>query len=146
MEERIENALRGGEFKKLLENQFSEIKTKYSLKVVEIRVLYYLSECGEHNTPTDIHHRLKLNRGHVSQAILSLCNKDYITAVPDREDHRRMHYFVSDQVRDIIRDVTAVRQKLDEELFYGVSQEEMEVYNQVVGKIGGNIRRMMKES
>ena len=38
MDEKIEIALKGGEFKRLMENRFCEIRAKYDLKKVDIEV------------------------------------------------------------------------------------------------------------
>ena len=53
MDENIEIALKGGEFKRLLEYQFNIIKSTYGLKKVDIDVLFFLSNCNSENTPTD---------------------------------------------------------------------------------------------
>ena len=43
MDEQLEVALKGGEFKRLFESQFVDIKKRYDLKKVDIEVLYFLS-------------------------------------------------------------------------------------------------------
>ena len=59
MDEQLEVALKGGEFKRLLESFFSDIKKKYDLKKVDIEVLFFLSQCSDDDTPTDI--KVKIN-------------------------------------------------------------------------------------
>ncbi|MDY4692453.1 MAG: MarR family transcriptional regulator, partial [Blautia sp.] len=69
MDGQIESILQGGQFKKLLDEQSAELRRKYDLKKAELEILYFLSRCNGHNTSTDIHYQLTMNRGHISQAV-----------------------------------------------------------------------------
>lgn len=144
MDEQLEVALKGGEFKRLLESFFSDIKKKYDLKKVDIEVLFFLSQCSDEDTPTDIYRRLKLNRGHVSQAIDNLCRRKYITAIPDAEDRRYTHYKVTKESRKIIEEISEARREMDEQLFKGITREELETYKKTTEKIYRNIAEMLK--
>lgn len=144
MEEQIETTLNGGEFKRLLKQQFSRIKEKYGLKKVEIEVLYFLSRNKEKNTPTDIHCHLKMNKGHISQAIDSLYKKEYIVATTDKEDRRIVHYSVTDQAKETVEDISAIKKEVDDTIFKGITGQEMEVFRVVIKKIENNIREMME--
>lgn len=143
MDEQLEVALKGGEFKRLLESQFTAIRTKYDLKKIDIEVLFFLSKCNEENTPTDIYKRLKLNRGHVSQAIDILSKRGLIVAIPDRDDRRYMHYIISENAKEIIAEIAIVRKNLDKQIFKGITEKELLIYKEISGKIFRNIREMM---
>lgn len=109
MDSQIESFLQGGQFKKLVEEQSMELRQKYELKKAELEILYFLSRCGTRNTSTDIHRQLMRNRGHISQAVDSLCRRQYITAIPDQNDRRYIHYEISDSARGIIVELTRRR-------------------------------------
>lgn len=143
MDEQLEVALKGGEFKHLLENRFVEIRKKYDLKKVDIEVLFFLSRCENDNTPTDIYRHLKLNRGHVSQAIDYLCRRDLIIAIPDKDDRRYMHYKISSRAEEVIKDISSVRESIDRQIFKGISEEELVLYKQITEKIYLNIREIL---
>lgn len=143
MDEKLEVALKGGEFKRLLESQFTAIRTKYDLKKVDIEVLFFLSKCNDENTPTDIYKRLKLNRGHVSQAIDILSKRGLIMPIPDRDDRRYMHYIISENAKEIITEIAAVRKNLDKQIFKGITEKELLIYKEISEKIFQNIREMM---
>lgn len=143
MDEQIEIALKGGEFKHLLESRFIEIRKKYDLKKVDIEVLFFLSKCEDDNTPTDIYRHLRLNRGHVSQAIDYLCRRNLIVAIPDKDDRRYMHYKISGRAEEIIREIASVRECIDKQIFKGISEEELVLYKQITEKIYFNIREML---
>ena len=143
MDEQLEVALKGGEFKRLLENQIAAIREKYDLKKVDIEVLYFLSKCKEENTPTDIYRRLKINRGHVSQAIDLLSRRELICPIPDKDDRRYMHYAISAKAGQIIDEIAEVRKKLDVQIFRGISEEELRSYKETTKKIFRNIQDML---
>jgi DNA-binding MarR family transcriptional regulator len=142
MDEQLEVALRGGDFKHLVDMQLEAIKKKYGLRKVEIEALFYLSKCGNENTPTDIARRLNLNRGHVSQAIDVLLKKELIAAVADKKDRRSMHYTVTTDAVAIIDEIANAKKKMDEQILKGITEEELAVYRKITEKIIKNIREM----
>lgn len=144
MDEQLEVALKGGEYKRLFESQMGKIRQEHDLKKVDIEVLYFLSRCREENTPTDVYRRLKLNRGQVSQAIDTLCRRELIIAIPDKDDRRYMHYKTSETAEKIIKEIAAARKKLDRQIFKGISEEEIVIYKKITEKIFANIREMLE--
>lgn len=106
MDRQIDNILRGGQFKKLLEEQSIELRRKYDMTRAELEILYFLSRCGTHNTSTDIHRQLMMNRGHISQVVDHLCKKKYIIAIPDENDRRYVHYEISDYAQELVNEMT----------------------------------------
>jgi DNA-binding MarR family transcriptional regulator len=143
MDEQLEIALKGSDFKRLVDTQFDEIKKKYDLKKVEIEVLFFLSRCGNENTPTDIAKRLKLNRGHVSQAIDILLKRQLIAAVADEQDRRCMHYTITTNAVIVIDEIANAKKKMDEQVLKGITEDELEVYKKVSEKMIKNIREMI---
>jgi DNA-binding MarR family transcriptional regulator len=143
MDEQLENALKGGDFKHLLESQFDAIKRKHNLRKVDIEVLFFLSKCGNENTPTDITKRLNLNRGHVSQAIDSLLKKELISAVADERDRRCMHYTITPGAVPIIDEVANVKKEMDAQILKGITKEELEEYRRISDKMIANIRELI---
>jgi DNA-binding MarR family transcriptional regulator len=142
MDEQLEIALKGGDFKRLIDTQFDELKRKHGLKKVEIEVLFFLSKCGDENTPTDITKRLNLNRGHVSQAIDYLLKRQLIAAAADEQDRRCMHYTITPKAVPIIDEIAQVRESMEEQVFKGITEEELEMYKKISDKMIKNIRRM----
>ena len=144
MDSKVEIALRGNEFKRVLEKYFDAVKKKYELKKVDIEVLLYLSDCGEKDTPTDIYMTLGLNRGHVSQAIDSLMKKGYVQAVADANDRRIAHYIIIESAQEIISKVALLKKEFDEKIFDGLSPEEIIEYKRITFKIMQNMQKMEK--
>ena len=143
MDAQMETMLQGGQFKKLLEEQSMELRRKYDMKKAELEILYFLSRCGQYNTSSDIHHQLMMNRGHISQAVDSLCRRRYIAAIPDQKDRRYVHYEILDSAREIIAEMTKKREEMNEKILEGVSEDELEVFLMVSSKIRKNIENMI---
>lgn len=143
MDVQMESILQNGPFKKLMDEQISGLRQKYDMKKAELEILYFLSRCGEHNTSTDIHYQLMMNRGHISQAVDSLCKKQLIAAIPDQEDRRYVHYELMDSSREIIEEMTRLREEMYRKIFEGVSEDELKVFRKVSMKIRNNIEKMI---
>ncbi len=143
MENQIEAILRGGQFKRIMENQLSVIKQRYGLKRIEIEILYFLSQCGESNTSTDIRRHLEMNKGHISQAVERLCCQGYINAIHDREDRRYVHYAVTGKAELVTREMTEIWKNMTMKIFEGISEEELMVFKQVAHKIENNMNELL---
>lgn len=143
MDERLEIGLKGNEFKRVLDEQFETVKKEFHLKKVDLEVLYYLSVCNHDNTPTDIYKRLKLNRGHVSQAIDSLTKGGYIVAISDADDHRSVHYVPTAFAEPLIHRIAMLREELDHKIFAGITEQEIAIYKDVTYKILRNIENQI---
>jgi MarR family transcriptional regulator for hemolysin len=143
MEEQIEVALKGQDFKHVIDKQFDSMKKKYNLKKVELEVLFYLAKCDKNNTPTDVTLHLNLNRGHVSQAIDTLLKRNLIAASVDEKDRRIMHYAITAYAGDIIDEVGAVKEQLEQQILEGITEKELAEYKRISEKMLANIRKLL---
>lgn len=143
MDEQVEIILRGGQFMKLLDEHLRELRQKYDMKRVELEILYFLSKCGENNTSTDIHHQLAMNRGHISQAVDSLCKKHYLVAIPDQNDRRYVHYELTDIAKETVLDISRQHEKMIKEILKGITDEEMQAFKKVAVKIWKNMNALL---
>ena len=144
MDSQMESILQGGSFKKLLDEQILELRQKYDMKKAELEILYFLSRCGGHNTSTDIHYQLMMNRGHISQAVDGLCRRKLITAIPDQEDRRYVHYEVLDSAGEIVAEMTKRREAMNRKILEGISEDELRVFYDVSAKIRKIIETMIQ--
>ena len=145
MDKQIDMMLQGGQFKKLLEEQSVELRQRYDMKRAELEILYFLSRCGTHNTSTDIHRQLMMNRGHISQAVDNLCRRNYIIAIPDKNDRRYVHYEISDHARELVIEMTKKREAMNQKILKGVPEEKLKVYREVSEMIRANINDLIME-
>ena len=143
MDKQMESILQGGQFKKLLDVQSAELRQKYDMKKAELEILYFLSRCGGHNTSKDIHAQLMMNRGHISQAVDSLCRRIYIVAIPDHNDRRYIHYEILYSAKEIVAEMAKRREEMNRQILKGISKEELEIFREVSLKIKNNIEQII---
>ncbi len=143
MEKPVEALLRGGQFKRLMEREMSNVRKQYQLKRIEIEVLYFLSKCGEYNTLLDIARYLNANKGHISQTVDSLSQKGYITVHRDENDRRYVHYGLTEGAMPMIESINTAWAKLTRELFEGITPEEMEALKQISKKLRQNMEKIL---
>ena len=145
MEKQVETVLRGARFKKMITSQLSGIIEKYGLKRVELEILYFLSGCGENKTSKDISLNLNMNKGHISQAVESLCRQGYLTAAQDKDDRRYVHYTITDKAKAISEDIARAWEEMIRKIFEGISEEEFKVFRKVAEKIEANMDHILNE-
>lgn len=145
MEKQVEGILRGGQFKHLAKRELAGIRQQYDLKRIEIEVLYFLARNKECNTLADIHHYLNANKGHISQALDCLCKRGYLTAEHDKNDRRYVHFFMTDAANELSNQINAAWGKLRDEVFAGISEEDLACFKRVSAQIAQNMNHILEE-
>ena len=78
--------------------------TELGLQSVHLQVLDYLSRCNRYSdTPAALTNYLGMTRGTVSQTLLLLVKKGYITKTTDANDRRMVHLSLLDEGTDILK-------------------------------------------
>lgn len=76
----------------LLRSEMRQAARRRGLQPVQLEALVYLIRCNRFsNTPAALADYLGLTRGTVSQSLLALERKGFLSRVPDREDRRVVH-------------------------------------------------------
>ncbi|MCC8152654.1 MAG: MarR family winged helix-turn-helix transcriptional regulator, partial [Lachnospiraceae bacterium] len=99
----------------------------------------------EENTASDIQKSLHINKGYVSQIVKGLSEKGYLTVTADENDHRYMHYTVTDKTHDITDAHQKIWDTLGTRVFKGISPEDREIFDRVTITICKNIDEMTNE-
>ena len=145
MDRKLEMMLKGNAFCNMVESFHADMRKRYGLKKNEVEVLFFLGNCGEFNTPSQVASMTQMTRGHVSQAIDTLLDRELITGEQDEKDRRSVHYFVTDRAMVIVRELAKGRDEMEERLFEGVSAEDRSTLEKVFERIGTNMDEIMKE-
>ncbi len=136
--------LNGHQFKKIYEKEFEKVIKKYNLKKIEIEILYFISQCGDHNTAKDIANDQYISKAHISNSIEDLYQKKYITVLEDKNDRRCIHLKITELAKPVIEEIETVRRHLIEILFQDISEEERNVMYHISRKIVKNISEELK--
>lgn len=145
MDTQIERLLHGVRYKQLLESRIICIREKYDLRKVDVEVLYYLSKCGERNTPTDIKTDSMLTKSHISQSVDMLQKRNLLELTPDYNDRRCVHLTLTEQAKAVVEDINKAWDDLNRIILDGVTEEEKRTFCRIAAKIGANMDRALQE-
>ena len=84
-----------------------------------------------------------MNKGHVSQAVDSLCQKNYLIAIPDKVDRRYIHYKLTEDAKEMVDEIVRIRTAITDAVLEGVTKEELYVFRNVAKKISNNIEKLL---
>lgn len=136
----------GHQFKKLYEKKYEAIMKQYDLRKIEIEILNFISNCGEHDTARDIANLQYISKAHISNSIEDLTKKKLITVIEDCQDRRYIHLSLSEKAKPIMEEIEAIRTEIFRILFDGVTEEEREVIIRISKKIVNNIGEDLKNT
>ncbi|MGN0317933.1 MAG: MarR family winged helix-turn-helix transcriptional regulator [Lachnospira sp.] len=139
----LEEVLKGAEFRKYSDSKFELLRKYYDMKRAEFEVIYYLSICRDANSLVNISDFLNANKGHISTTVYGLIEKGYINSVHDKNDRRYMHFSLTDKGKEVAADIENVWKNIKNELYYGLTDEEIDSFKKVFLKISNNIEHFM---
>lgn len=139
----LEVVLKGGEFRKYSDSKFSLLRKHYGMKRAEFEVIYYLSICREEDSLVNISEFLNANKGHISSTVYGLIEKGYISSAQDKNDRRYMHFTLTDKGREAAADIEKVWKDIKNELYCGLTDEEIDSFKKAFRKICKNIEHFM---
>ncbi|MGN1341194.1 MAG: MarR family winged helix-turn-helix transcriptional regulator [Oscillospiraceae bacterium] len=139
----IEIVLKGGGFRKYSDTKFALLRKFYDMKRAEFEVIYYLSICRDADSLVDISGFLNANKGHISSTVCALTEKGYITSAQDINDRRYMHFTLTEKGREVAAEIENVWRSIRNELFYGLSDEEIALFKNITDRICRNIEHFM---
>lgn len=145
MDTQIERILQGARYKQLLESRIAGIREKYELRKVDIEVLYYLSRCGDRNTPTHIREGGMLTKSHISQSVDVLQKRQLLELIPDSNDRRCIHLTLTAQAETVVKEIREAWNDLNRMVLDGVTEEEKQVFRGIAAKISANMDRALRE-
>lgn len=132
----------GQQYKKFQEAYYSAILEKYSLSLIDVRVLLFLSEPGGYDTARDIVKVHGIAKSYVSKSIDKLIEKGFLEGKHIQEDRRYVHLAIKEEAFPVIDAMRERRNKMLERLFRGVSDEQLELLGEIARKINANITEM----
>ena len=130
--------LYGRKFKKMTDRIYEKLRQEYDLKQIEVEILYYLSQRPE-DSACDIYRNLYLNKGHVSQALSSLCKKGFLKASIDPDDRRYISYSIQKKGSNMIEETGRIKTEMFKNLLRGIKEEDLIVMRRVSEILSKNI-------
>lgn len=139
MEQAIEILLYGNKFRKLYEKQIANVLGEYSLKRIDVEILYYLYCSGSRNTSKDIVNLDMFTKGHISQSVDRMEKLELIKSIPDGNDRRCVHLVLTDKAGVVIERIVILKENIRDVVFKDVTEEEKKFLLMLSKKIENNI-------
>ena len=142
VDDKVDLLFSGQQYKKFQESYYSPILEKYSLNLIDVRVLLFLVEHEDYDTAKDIVRIHCLAKSYVSKSIDKLIEKGFLEGVHLKEDRRYIHLLVTQKAFPVIQAMREQRKKMLQKLFDGISDEEVLMLRRVAARISTNITEM----
>ncbi len=128
---------------KLHESMLKSVCEEYNLTLIEAKVISFLHNNPGKDTAADIAELRMLQKSNVSQAVEILFQKSMISREQDKSDRRKIHLSLTPNSAPIVRSIDDLWEKFKKEIFMGISDEELESFENVNNKMQKNIIRIM---
>lgn len=128
---------------KLHECMLKRVCQDYQLTLVEATVISFLFNNPGKDTAADIVELRMLSKGSVSQAVEGLIQKSLLRRRQDMEDRRKIHLSLTPDAAPVTKEVEAIRSQFNQEVFFGLSQEEKDLFDRVNQKMMENTKRAL---
>ncbi len=143
MNKAVETLLYGMQFRRLMEKKMEAVEQEYGLQRIDMHILFFLENSGEHNTSKDILKLHMFTRGHISQALNRLQKKGYVRVQQDERDRRCIHNYLTDDAGAITEVLRGIYKNIRDIVLDGVTEEEQEVMERVARKVNQNISKVL---
>ena len=128
---------------KLHQNMLKEICNRFDITLIEANIISFLCDNPEMDTAGDIVELRVLSKGNVSQGVESLMKKSILMRRQDEDDRRKIHLSLLPSAEPITQAIRKTREKFFEEAFYGMSDEEISMLEDLNRRIMENTKRAM---
>ena len=130
---------------KLQEQMLKNICEKWRLTITEGKVITFLYHNPGKDTAADITELRMLSKGNVSQAVESLIQKGLLTRSADQNDRRKIHLSLLSPAKEITNAIHVMQKNLYGQIFNGLSEEDLKIYERINQKIMENTTNAIKE-
>ncbi|MCM1272443.1 MAG: MarR family transcriptional regulator [Clostridium sp.] len=131
-------------FRKLNEQRLESIMEKYDLRKIDMEIIIYLHNFENVKTAKDIAATEMFTKGHISQSVKRLKEREYITVTQDISDLRVQNLQITDKVLPVLEEIDRIKADMEACVFSGVTGEEIAVMKTVFDKMCDNINKMLK--
>lgn len=145
MKNDIETFINGQPLRKLFDREFEVVRERYRLRQVELDILCLLARLDTMKTEKEIAALRCLSKAHVSKSIENLKEKGYIAAEEGKEDRRRLYLHVTEEGKKAAESIGSIRNRILDNLYDGITEEEREVFLRVMKKMTENVNRQLLE-
>lgn len=122
----------GYQVKRLIEKRSERIMREYGLRRVELDILMFLHCSAVRNTAKDIMQEEHISKAHISKSVENLRQRGFIVLSEDPQDHRIWHIDLTERAKQAAEEVKAVREACRSVIYRGISQERLDMMEDVL--------------
>ena len=125
------------------EMKVSGVCEKYQLRQLEYDILMFLYNNPEYNTAADIVRVRKSTKSHVSTSLKVLEDRGFIERRVDKDNKKHVTIHLLQMANEVIEDGIWAQKEFAQDMFEGLSEEEIRVFMNVFQKVYDNAERMI---
>ena len=125
------------------EMKMSGVCEKYNLRQMEYDILMFLYNNPEYNTAADIVRIRKSTKSHVSTSLKVLEDRGLIERRVDPANKKRVTLHLLQLANEVIEDGKWAQKEFAQDMFDGLSEEEIRSFMNVFQKVYDNAERMI---
>ena len=125
------------------EMKMAGVCEKYDLRQMEYDILMFLYNNPKYNTAADIVRIRKSTKSHVSTSLKVLEDRGFIDRRVDKDNKKHVTIHLLQLANEVIEDGIWVQKEFAQDMFEGLSEEEIKVFMSVFQKVYDNAERMI---
>lgn len=125
------------------EMKVSGVCEKYQLRQLEYDILMFIYNNPEYNTAADIVRIHKSTKSHVSISLKVLEDRGFIERRVDKDNKKHVTIHLLQLANKVIEDGKWAQKEFAQDMFEGLSEEEIKVFMNVFQKVYENAERMI---
>ena len=125
------------------EMKVSGVCEKYQLRQLEYDILMFIYSNPEYNTAADIVRIRKSTKSHVSTSLKVLEDRGFIERRVDKYNKKHVTIHLLQLANEVIEDGIWAQKEFAQDMFEGLSEEEIKVFMNVFQKVYENAERMI---
>ncbi len=124
----------------------SSVCEKYQLRQMEYDILMFLYNNPSYRTAADIVRIRKSTKSHVSSALKVLEDRGLITRKTDEQNRKHVEIHLQDSANEIIQDGIRAQKQFADDMFRGLSPEEIRDCMHVFRKVCENAEECIRNA
>lgn len=125
------------------EMKVSGVCEKYQLRQLEYDILMFIYNNPEYNTAANIVRIRKSTKSHVSISLKVLEDRGFIERRVDKDNKKHVTIHLLQLANKVIEDGKWAQKEFAQDMFEGLSEEEIKVFMNVFQKVYENAERMI---
>ena len=118
---------------------------KFSLTQMEYDILMFLHNHPQFNTAADIVKIRKATKSHVSTTLKTLEDNGLVRKIQSPDNKKRIEIELLEPAKKVIQEGLNVKTEFVNNLFQGLTEEEMRMWQSIFVKVCNNAEKCLKE-